>query len=90
MSKDKLTIEEKFEEAAITEILNKNLNHLQELEIEKSREIIKPSIGPTIKYVQSIRNGTFSSKLIHQSGEFPISKKPMPKDDHSICMITGL
>ena len=28
MSKDKLTIEEKFEEAAITEILNKNLNHL--------------------------------------------------------------
>lgn len=28
MSKDKLTLEEKFEEAAITEILNKNLNHL--------------------------------------------------------------
>jgi hypothetical protein len=54
MSKDKLTIEEKFEEAAITEILNKNLNHLQELEIEKSREIVKPSIGPTIKYIQSI------------------------------------
>jgi len=51
MAKDKLTIEEKFEEAAITEILNKNLNHLQELEIEKSWEIIKPSIGPTIKYV---------------------------------------
>lgn len=64
MSKDKLTMEEKFEEAAITEILNKNLNHLQELEIEKSREIIKPSIGPTIKYVKSIWNGTFSSKLI--------------------------
>jgi len=64
MSKDKLTIEEKFEEAAITEILNKNLNHLQELEIEKSREIVKPSIGPTIKYIQDIRNGFFSSKLV--------------------------
>jgi len=64
MAKDRLTIDEKFEEAAITEILNKNLNHLQELEIEKSREIIKPSIGPTIKYVQSVRDGTFSSKIV--------------------------
>ena len=47
LAKDKLSAEEKIQEAAITEIINK-----QQLEVEDNKkQFVKVQTGPSIKYI---------------------------------------
>ena len=74
LSKDKLTPIEKVQEAALTEIINKeSLSYLQELENERVNDMVykdrRPK-GPSVKMIQDIKPGHFNSRMIFPSSDF--------------------
>lgn len=101
LSKDKLTPIEKVQEAALTEIINKeSLSYLQELENERVNEMVyrdrRPK-GPSVKIIQDIKPGHFNSRMVFPSSDFYPknfnTKKEKQKESQryqmNTCMITG-
>ena len=74
LSKDKLTPLEKIQEAALTEIINKeSLSYLQDLENERVNEMVyrgrRPK-GPSVKLIQDVKPGHFNSRMVFPSSDF--------------------
>ena len=101
LSKDKLTPMEKIQEAAFTEIINKeSLNYLQELENERVNEMVyrdrRPK-GPSVKLIQDIKPGHYNSRMVFPSSDFypknfntrKEKRKESQRYQMSTCMITG-
>jgi hypothetical protein len=104
LSKDKLSPIEKIQEAALTEIINKeSLSYLQDLENERVNEMVyrdrRPK-GPSVKLIQDIKQGHFNSRMVFPSSDFypknfntkkeRRKEKYLNKNYHmNTCMITG-
>lgn len=93
---------EKIREACLTELieqlgasLNESIDLIDErhrqlqLAREKAQRGKATESGPKITSVQVKKDNHYETKFIFQTGEFPTSAQPKPKEDQSICLVTG-